>query len=190
MKNAVFAGSILPDTDLRKTDLRDALFDGAILNGTMLDGARLEGADFSGAEIESLFVFDEFESRTRALLQGRHGRQWLYSQGAQVQHPEELNQLLGKPWYEAAREVTRTLQQRIAGSHQDSSLAKGTNLKYRPFAKEFVKHLRTCGVLEPIKRGRSGTVIRVVAEHRDAVKRFNEEGAIDPLFQSFFEKYT
>ena len=190
MRNAVFAGSILPDTDLRNTDLRGALFDGAILSGTMLDGAKLDGADLSGAEIDSIFVFDEFESRTRALLRGRQARQWLYSQGAKVQNPEELNQLLGKPWYEAAREVTRTLQRRIAGSHQVSSLAKGTNLKYRSFAEEFVKHLRACGVLEDIKRGRSSMVVRVVTEQRDAVKRFSEDGTIDPSLQSFFERYT
>ncbi|MCY4488976.1 MAG: NACHT domain-containing protein [Deltaproteobacteria bacterium] len=190
LKSAVFTGSILPDTDLRNADLRGAVFDGTILSGTMLDGGKLDGADLSCAEIESIFVFDEFETRTRALLQGRHARQWLYSQGAKVENPEELNQLLGRPWYEAAREVTRTLQRRIAGSHQDSSLAKGTDLKYRPFAEDFVKHLRTCGILEDIKRGRSGTVVRVVPEHRNAIQRFNEEGTIDPLFQSFFEKYT
>ena len=192
LRKAMFAGSILPDTDLRDTDLREAVFDGAILSGTMLDGAKLDGTDFSGTEIDSIYVYDEFESRTTALLHGRGARQWLHSRNAKVQNPGELNNLLGRSWYEAAREVTKTLERRIAGSHQDTSLAKGTGLKYRPFAEEFVKHLRTCGVLEDIKRAknRSSMLVRVVPVHRDAVKRFNADGTIDPLFQSFFDKYT
>lgn len=192
LRNAVFTGSILPDTDLRGADLREAVFNGAILSGTMLDGAKLEGADFAGTEIDSIYVYDEFDSRTIGLLQGKQARQWLFSRGAKVDDAAGLNKLLGKPWYEAAREVTKTLEQRIAGSHQDISLAKGTDLRYRHFAADFVKHLRTCGILQDIKRGkdRSSMLVRVKPEHRDKVGKFSEDGTIDPLLQSFFDKFT
>ena len=191
LSEATFEGSILPETDLRSADVRRARFAGAILNGTMLDGANLRGSDFSDAEVQSIFVFDEFDTKTSGVLKGRAARQWLFSHGANVEGSEELNPFLGKPWYEAAREVTRTLDRRIAGTHQDSSLAKGTKLGERQFAEEFVKYLKNSGVLEHVKKsGKGSNVIRVAAEHRDVIRRFGEEGTIDEVLQNFFRKYT
>ena len=189
LRNANFSGSILPDTDLRNTDLRGASFAHAILDSTMFDGATIQSADFSESEIESIFVFDDFESKTHAILHHSDARQWLFSHGAIVKNPSELNPLLGKPWYEAAREVTKTLARRIAGSHRDSSLPKGTNLKYRNFAEDFVKHLRNCGILRDIKRSRGSMLVKVSPGHRDVITKFNDDGIIDEKLQSFFDKY-
>ncbi|MDD9989530.1 MAG: NACHT domain-containing protein [Spirochaetaceae bacterium] len=190
LRAARFTGSILPDTDLRKADLRDASFDGAVLDSTMLDGALVEGADFSCAEIEKIFVFDAYDSRTTAMLGGKKARQWLFSRGAKVRDHEELNLLLGRPWYEAAREVTRTLEQKIAGTHQDSSLPKGTDLAFRGFAEEFVKHLRKCGVLEDVRRSRHGSmIVRVARDHRSTITEFSGDGVIAPELQGFFDRY-
>ena len=184
---ADFTGSILPETDLRNTNLARACFPGAILERTMLDGATLDATDFRDAEIESIFVFDEFDSRTSSILSGREARQWLFSRGAIVSNSIELNPLLGKPWYEAAREVTRTLERRIAGTHQDVSLSKGTNLSYRAFAAAFVSHLRARGILVDVKRSKKGSmIVKVAQEHRETIKRFSDDGIIDMELQLFF----
>ena len=191
LRNGNFSGSILPDTDLRNADLREARLDGAILSRTMLDGASLKLASFARAEIQSIYVFDQFSSRTKMILEGKNARQWLFSHGAVVSDESELNPLLGKPWYEAAREVTRTLEHRIAGTHQDSSLAKGTSLKYRHLAQEFVKHLRSRGVLQDVKRSGKGTwVVKVKAEHRHTIREFSEDGVIGDVLRAFFDKYS
>ena len=169
LRNADFSGSILPDTDLRNTDIRGATFDRSIFDGTMLNAANIESADFSHSEIESIFVFDDYETKTTAMLHDKDARQWLFSHGGKVRNESELNPLLGKPWYEAAREVTKTLERRMAGSHQDSSLSKGTSLKYRQFAIDFVSHLRSCGILEDIKpsKDRSSTLVKVASDCRE-----------------------
>ena len=151
-----FCGSILPDTDLRNCNLTSSEFAGAILERTMLNGSSLGEANFSEAEIVSIYVFDEFDTKTHAVLFGKEARQWLFSRGASVRSPEELNPLQGKLWYEAAREVTRTLERRIAGTHQNTSLSKGTDLKYRKFASAFVGHLRNQGVLMGRQEVRKG----------------------------------
>ena len=115
LRNADFSGSILPDTDLKSADLHGARFDRSILEATMFDGAELKDADFTDAEINSILVFDEFTLNTSSVLRGVDARQWLFSKRAKVADSHELNPLLGKPWYEAAREVTRTLERRMAG---------------------------------------------------------------------------
>ena len=185
-----FTGSIFPETDLRNTNLSKACFSGAILERTMLDGATLDAADFREAEVESIFVFDEFDSKTSSILSGKEARQWLFSHGAMVGNSEDLNPLLGKPWYEAAREVTRTLERRIAGTHQDVSLSKGTALSYRAFSAAFVSHLRARGVLVDVKRSKKGSmVVKVAQKHRGTIKRFNDDGIIDGELQLFFDKY-
>ena len=191
LRNANLSGSILPDTDFRNTNLQRAQFDRSILDGTMLDAADIESADFSHSEIESIFVYDEFDTKTTAMLHGKEARQWLFSRGGKVRNSSELNPLLGKPWYEAAREVTKTLERRIAGSHQDSSLSKGTSLKYRQFAIDFVKHLRSCGVLVDLRvsRDRSSTLVKVDPDRRNIIRQFNDDGTIDNALQSFFDKY-
>ena len=187
---ANFAGSILPETDLRRADLRKAVFEGAILNHTMLDGANLASAKFVEAEVQSIFVFAEFDSKASMMLEGKRARQWLFSRGAMVKDQSELNPLFGKPWYEAAREVTKTLEHRIAGTHQDSSLAKGTSLKYRGFARDFVKYLRSCGMLQDVKRSRKGSrVVKVNPDHRQTIREFSEDGTIAEVLQNFFDKY-
>lgn len=96
LRGADVSGSILPDTDFRFSDLREAVFDGAILNRTMLDSSKIEGASFREADVQSLFVFDEFDSNTTGVLEDRRARQWLYSRGAMVADEEQLNPLLGK----------------------------------------------------------------------------------------------
>lgn len=189
LRNANFSGSILPDTDLRNSDLQGASFSHSILDNTMLDNARIQSADFSEAEIESIFVFDEFESRTYAVLHDKNARQWLFSHGAIVKDPSELNHLLGKPWYEAAREVAKTLTNRIAGSHRDSSLSKGTDLRYRDFAEDFVKYLRSHGILKDIKRSRGSMLVKVAPEYRNIINKFKDDGIIDEKIQPFFDKY-
>ena len=191
LMKAKFCGSILPETNLQNASINEADFSRAILSRTMFDGAKLEKANFSDAEIQSIFVFDEFETRTSGILSGRDARQWLFSHGAIVDRQNELNPFLGKPWYEAAREVTRTLERRIAGTHQDKSLAKGTKLKYRSFAEDFVRYLKNRGVLKIIKKsGKGSNIVKVSAEHRDVIRKFGKEGIIDDVLKEFFRKYT
>ena len=148
-------------------------------------------ADFCEAEIDSIYVYDEFDTKTHAVLFGKEARQWLFSRGAKVNNPEELNPLLGKPWYKAAREVTKTLEQRIAGTHQDNSLSKGTDLRDREFASAFVNHLRNKGVLVDVKKSKRGSmIVRVASGQRDVIRRFNDDGVIDTVLESFFEKFS
>jgi len=191
LKGANFNNAILPDTDLRSSDLRGASFSGAVFDGTLLDGARLEGADLSLVEIDSIFVYDEFVTETTAILKGRSARQWLYSRGASVSKHDDLNPLLGRPWYKAAREVTKTLKNRIAGSHQDVSLVKGTSVENREFAKEFGEFLIKKGVLVRSKRSRKGPgwVLTIPKEHWGIIDSFCDEGKIPEQFSEFFNKH-
>lgn len=189
LRDADFSGSILPDTDLKNADLQSARFDRSILEATMFDGAELKDADFTDAEITSILVFDEFTLNTSSVLTGVDARQWLFSNGAKVADSDELNPLLGKPWYEAAREVTRTLEKRMAGTHQDSSLAKGTKLEYRDLANEFVDFLKSRGVLERVKTsGKGSTIVRVARAHREAIHEFSQNGAIHDVLRPFFDR--
>jgi hypothetical protein len=123
------------DTDFRKSDLRNVSFSSTILDGVLLDNALLNNADFTKGDILSIYVYDEFDTNTFSILKGKQARQWLFSREAKVFPNNDLNPLMGKPWYEAAREVTRTLEHRIAGKHQPSSLSKGTKREYREFEK-------------------------------------------------------
>jgi hypothetical protein len=134
-------------TDFRGADLRGANFSGTILQHVLLDGARLEGADFVDADAESIYVLDDFVRRSQEVLRKKDARQWLFAHGAVVKDSQELNPHLGKPWYEAAREVMRTLEQRIAGTHQEEGLWHGTKTQYRSFAKDFVAYLVSKKVL-------------------------------------------
>ena len=179
------------DTDFRGAELSSASFSRSIFANVMLDGVRCSGADFREAEIDSIYVFDRFGSNTSAVLKGREARQWLFSNGALVSPADDLNPLMGKAWYEAAREVMRTLERRIAGTHEDRSLSKGTRAEYRVFAREFVDFLINCGVLEKIKKAKkgSGWVVRVQAKHRNLVHVFSSEGKIDPIIEPFFVKH-
>jgi len=71
---------------------------------------------------------------------------------------DRLNQFMGKPWYEAAREVTRTLAKRLYGTHQETSLAKGIQAKFRLFAEEFSQYLVREGILEKVVRSKYGNI--------------------------------
>ena len=190
LRDADFSGSILPDTDFRNADLRSARFDGSILEATMFDGAELKDSDFTDAEINSIFVFDELTLNTSSVLTGVDARQWLFSHGAKVADSDELNPLLGKPWYEAAREVTRTLEKRMAGTHQDTSLAKGTKLQYRHLANEFVDFLENRGILEKVKTsGKGSTIVKVASAHREAIRQFSRNGVIGDALRPFLDRF-
>ena len=179
------------DTDFRKSDLRRAVFRRTILESILLDGAILDGADFREAEIVSIFVFDEYDTRTSAILGGRQARQWLYSSGALVSPSNDLNPLLGKPWYEAAREVTKTLEKRIGGTHQDVPLSKGTNVAYREFATEFVGFLVSSKILKRVRKSSKGPgyVLRLEKEYRAAIHDFSRDGKITEVLEPFFAKF-
>ena len=191
LNEAVIEGCLVRDTDFRNTNLANAKIEGSIVSGAMFDGAKLSGADFSRTDIQSIFVYDEYDRRTSLVLSGRDARQWLYSHGAIVANSEELNQYLGQPWYEAAREVTRTLAHRLAGTHQDSGLAKGTKLAYRDFAISFVDYLKSKKVLKDVKKAGSnmGWVVKVAAEYRKTITDFSEKGIIGDILKPFFDKH-
>jgi hypothetical protein len=148
-------------------------------------------ADLRNAEIQSIYVFDEFQTETSAVLSGREARQWLFSRGATVYPTDDLNPLLGNPWYHSAREVAKTLTRRIAGTHKQISLAKGSNLKYRKFATEFVDYLREKGMLQEVSKASlgGGSVVKLKKEFRAVIDGFAEEGKIDERLLPFFQKH-
>jgi hypothetical protein len=193
LRSARFVDCIAGDSDFRNSDLRGSAFDRTILDRAMFDGASLTGADFRQADLQSIYVFDAFDKKTTAILRGRDARQWLFSRGAYVTPTDDLNPYLGQPWYEAAREVMRTLQTRMAGTHQDSSLARGTDLIYRPFAEDFVSYLMRKNILEklrPTDPGHLGEwVVRVAPANRKMVNEFADLGRIGEEIAPFFEKY-
>ena len=182
---------IAQDTDFRGSILTNAAFDRSILDRVMFDGCRLNGADFRGSQIDSIYVFDEFDTRTSAVFMGKDARQWLFSNGAKVHPASDLNPYLGQPWYEAAREVTRTLERRIAATFQETSLAKGTKKKYREFAKGFVEHLKSKGILEPIFKSKhsKGSVVRVRKDMRGVVTDFSQKGIIHDDLMDYFQEF-
>jgi|GEM_PF-1490661 len=190
LRKAIFEDCVAQDADFRKSDLRGAVFQRCILENVSLDGANVADCDFAHAEVVSIYVYDEFDSRATAVLSGRSARQWLYSHGAKVLPTNDLNPLLGQAWYEAAREVIKTLERRIGGSHQDVSLAKGTKEAHRRFAHDFVKHLVTKGVLTRIKKSDRGPgyVVKLSKEYREAITEFSQNGTIAPVLQEFFDK--
>jgi uncharacterized protein YjbI with pentapeptide repeats len=191
LKNSDIIGCVALDTDFRKCNLQNSSFKSTILDGVMFDDANLLKADFRESEISSIYVYDDFVSKTTSVLRKRDARQWLYSKGALVSPTDDLNPLLGQPWYEAAREVMRTLEKNIAGSHQDVALSKGTRLSNRPFATEFVQFLITKNILRKEIKSKTGPgwVVVVIAEHRDLIKRFSQSGHIDPILEPFFKKH-
>jgi hypothetical protein len=97
---------------------------------------------------------------------------------------------MGRPWYEAAREVVRTLEHKIAGSHQDVSLSKGTKKEYREFAKEFVAYLLSKGILKRVSKSRTGPghVVTVNPTDRQLIHEFSSDGVISEKIKPFFSK--
>lgn len=191
LKNGKIEDCVALDTDFRKTDLRKSTFHNTILDRVMFDEALITNTDFRQTELVSIYVFDEFKTGTTALLQGKDARQWLYSQGALVHPTTDLNPLMGQPWYEAAREVTRTLEHRIAGSHQDTSLSKGTKPHHRDFAKDFVGFLVSKNILLRGKKSKTGSgwLVKVNANYRQLIHDFSIDGKIAAELEPFFRKH-
>jgi uncharacterized protein YjbI with pentapeptide repeats len=179
------------ETDLRKSDLRQARFDGSLIYRALLDEAVVQGANFDNSELESIYVMDRFDKKTSGVFSGKDARQWLFSNNALVYPTDDLNPLLGKPWYEAAREVTRTLERRMAGTHQDVSLVKGTQAEQRDFARHFVDFLISKKIVNKVRKSTTGPgwVLRVSHEHRNVVSEFSQHGRIAPEIKPFFDRY-
>ncbi len=191
LRRAHFSSCEMFDTDLRKSDLRQSTFDGSLIFRVQLDDAMIQGANFVGSELESIYVLDRFDKRTSGVFSGKDARQWLFSNGALVSPTEDLNTLLGKPWYEAAREVTRTLERRMAGTHQDVSLVKGTQAEQREFARSFVDFLISKKILLKASKSKTGPgwVLKVSHAHRKMVSDFSQHGQIAPEIKPFFDHY-
>lgn len=190
LRSALVEGCIAADTDFRNTDLRDAKFPRTVLERVMFDQSRLDGADFSEAEILSVYVFDDYNLKTLCILERKDARQWLFSHGAMVQNPHELNPYLGRQWYEAAREIVRTLVGRMAGTHQELGLSRGVKHQHKEFAEEFVSYLKRKGVLEVVTRADrdGGDVVRVHKDYRAVLDEFDKVGKIGEVLQPFFNK--
>jgi hypothetical protein len=190
LNKASIQDCIAQDVDFRKSDLRGAAIVHSTFDNASFDGALLERCDLTQSEIISIYGFDQYDTRTAAVLRGRAARQWLYTRGALVHPSDDLNPLLGKPWYEAAREVAKTLERRIAGTHQDISLAKGTKHEQRTFATEFVQFLVKKGILEVVVKSAHGPgyVVKLAQPHRDLIVNFSQRGEIAPILQPFFDK--
>lgn len=188
LSKASFEGCLLQDTDFTDTDLGGAVFPHSILDRTRLDGTNLRGAALRESEIASVFVFDSFVTKTSAVLTGTAARQWLFSRGADVD-PTGLNPHLGKPWYEAAREVVRTLEKRAFGAHQARSLSKGTDVRERAFAEEFVGYLLKNSMLQDLGKSHDGgRLVKVDPAYLPELTAFAKSGVIGPSLRSFFDR--
>lgn len=191
LSNASFKDCIAFGSDFRKSDLRNANFVDCILEQVTLDGAFILGANFVRSEITSIFVFDEYDKKTSAILSGNDALQWLYTNGSFVSNQANLNPLLGQAWYEAAREVTKTIERRLAGTHQDVSLAKGTKTELREFAHDFVDFLKKKKILVVVAKSKTGPgdVIKLDPFYRDDIVNFSKFGKISQNLAPFFQKF-
>jgi len=191
MRRAQFLSCEMFETDLRKSDLRQARFDESLIYRVQLDDAIIQGASFEHSELESIYVMDRFDKRTSGVFSGKEARQWLFSNGALVSPSDDLNPLLGRPWYEAAREVMRTLERRMAGTHQDVSLVKGTQAEQRDFARDFVDFLISKKILTKVRKSSTGPgwVLKVSHAYRNVVSEFSQHGKIAPEIKPFFDRY-
>lgn len=191
LRNAYFKDCIAYGTDFRKSDLRNAKFIDCILEQVTLNDAIMSGCDFEKSEIVSIYVFDEYEKKTSAILDGNDAAQWLYTKGSNVNNKSKLNPLLGQTWYEAAREVTKTIERRIAGTHQDVSLAKGTKTEQREFAHAFVTFLKKKKILLAVAKSKTGPgdVVKLDTTYRDDIVNFSKFGKISQNLAPFFRKF-
>jgi hypothetical protein len=191
LRDASFNDSILLDTDLRNADLRKASFRKSIIENVLLDKAFLNDTDFREAEINSIYVYDEYDLQTTSILKEKNARQWLYTRGALVTPSNDLNPLLGQPWYEAAREVAKTLVRKISGSHQDVSLAKGTKKHHREFANEFTSFLISSKILVKVEKSKTGPgyVVKLDKQYRKMITEFSENGKISVELGKFFDRH-
>ncbi len=191
LDGARISGCLSENTDFRGANLVEANFSGTDISGTMFDNAKLTKTDFRAAHIHSIYVLDRYGIGTSGILRNKEARQWLLTQGAFVHPDNDLNPLLGQPWYEAAREVIKTVLSKSKGTHQAASLAKGTDASLRSFASDFVEHLIRKGVLTKVVRSdqSSGWVVKLNSQYLSALNAFNEKGAIDSIFDEFFKKH-
>lgn len=187
LQRSCLAGSIAFDTDFRKTDFRNADMGDLVIERAMFDEAKVSGADFTRTDLISIYVYDDYDRRTSCVLSGREARQWLHSRGAKVKSASDLNPYLGKPWYEASREVVRTLVSRVAGTHEYKGLVKGTKLETRPFAQEFREFLIKAKVLEFVKKDGEKMIYRLAPQYRGAITEFSEKGVISDVIRPFFD---
>ena len=189
--NSRISDCIAFGTDFRKSDLKNAVFSNCIFEQVTLDGAVISGCDLTTCEIISIYVFDELDKKTSAIICNEEALQWLYTHGAKVKNHEKLNPLLGQAWYEAAREVTKTIEKRIAGSHQDVSLSKGTKSENRQFARAFVDFLKQKKILIYISKSNigPGDVVKLDPSYRDDIFEFSKHGKISSRLAPFFVKY-
>jgi hypothetical protein len=188
---ARFEDCIIYGTDFRKSDLRNTSFVNCIIEQVTLDDAIITGCGFDKSEILSIYVYDEFEKKTTAILTNTDAEQWLFSKGSKVSNYSNLNPLLGQAWYEAAREVTKTIERRLVGSHQDVSLAKGTKSDHREFARAFVDFLKQKKILTVITKSKTGPgdVVKLNTKYRDDIVDFSKHGKISKKLAPFFRKY-
>jgi hypothetical protein len=191
LSNSNIRDCIAFGTDFRKSDLRNANFSNCILEQVTLDGAVIGGLDLTTSEVVSIYVFDELEKKTTAIIYNSDALQWLYTHGARVKDYATLNPFLGQAWYEAAREVTKTIERRIAGSHQDVSLSKGTKSENRKFAQEFVTFLKKRKILVHITKSNTGPgdVVKLDPTYRNDIMEFSTNGKISTNLAPFFNKY-
>ena len=192
LAKGLFQDCLLQDTNLVRANLKDSTFNKSIIERARVDDAKVEGADFSEANVVSIDAFDAFDTKTSAILEGERAQQWLYSRGAIVSNPERMNKLLGQGWYEAVREVTRTLEKHLAGTHQESSLSKGTSAQHRAFAVKFVNYLVSAGVLERVLKSKYGTgwVVKLNPKYILDIREFSASGKISESLAPFFAKMT
>lgn len=189
LNGASFDGCLLQDTDFSQTNLQNSEFPRSILDRTRLDGASITAAKFREAEISSIYVYDKFVTKTSAVLQGREAKQWLFSSGGDVDDVG-LNLFLGKPWYEAVREVVRTIDKRPFGTHQSRSLIKGTDVKERPYAEEFVNYLLRNGGLDDLgKSYDGGRLVKANPSQLSELTEFGRTGKIGPNLLAFFDRH-
>jgi len=189
LEGAKITGCLCENTNFRESNLSHVDFSGTDIDGGMFDNAKLSGADFRCSHLHSIYVMDKFGIGTTGILQNKEARQWLFTRGALVHPDNDLNPLLGQPWYEAAREVAATILKLPSGTHQAASLAKGTEVSLRRYANDFVEHLMRRGVLEKVVRSEnsSGWVVKLNRVHINLIKDFFEDGRIDPILSEFFK---
>lgn len=194
LKSAKFDTSLIADTDFRKSDLRNANFKNCIFENALLDEAILDKADFSESEIESIYVNDQWNKKTTGILFDQDAVQWIFTNQGIVKNPESLNPYLGQGWYIAAREVANTIRQKIAGTHSDASLSKGTQTKYRDFAKNFVTFLMKKNILIKVTKvanTRTGKwVVKLDPNFRKDINELAKNGKICEALEPYFSKYV
>ena len=190
LNGAEFSGCLLQETDLTHCVLDAATFSSSILDRTKLDGASVKGAKFRQADITSIYAYDEYVSDTSAILLGHAAKQWLFSRGGDVDETG-MNIYLGKPWYNASREVIRTILKKPFGTHQAASLSKGTPTRDRGLADEFVAYLLKNGILQRIGKSQyGGFIVKAVPEELPMLASFGERGEIGVSLAMFFRRYT